>query len=90
MSQPFEDEQEVEATVRACLRDVLGIDQARVAAFDESTRLFGAMPEFDSMATAGFLAEIEERLAIRVDEIDGEALATFGSLMAFILPRALR
>ena len=90
MSQPFEDEREVEATVRACLRDVLGIDAARVAAFDESTRLFGAMPEFDSMATAGFLAEIEERLAIRVDEIDGEALATFGSLMAFILPRTLR
>ena len=90
MTQHFEDEQEVEATVRACLRDVLGIDAARVAGFDESTRLFGALPEFDSMATAGFLAEIEERLAIRVDEIDGEALATFGSLMAFILPRALR
>jgi acyl carrier protein len=90
MSQPFEDEQQVDATVRACLRDVLGLDAARVAGFDESTRLFGAMPEFDSMATAGFLAEIEERLAIRVDEIDGEALATFGSLMAFILPRTLR
>ena len=90
MSQNFEDEQEVEATVRACLHDVLGIDAARVATFDESTRLFGAMPELDSMATAGLLAEIEERLAIRVDEIDGEALATLGSLMAFILPRALR
>lgn len=89
MGQPPADEQQVDATVRACLRDVLGIDAARVAAFDESTRLFGAMPEFDSMATAGFLAEIEERLAIRVDEIDGEALSTFGSLMAFILPRAL-
>ena len=89
MGPKFEDEQQVEATVRACLRDVLGLDPERVARFTESTKLFGALPEFDSMATAGFLAELEERLAIRVDEIDGEALASFGSLMAFILPRAL-
>jgi acyl carrier protein len=89
MGPKFEDEQQVEATVRACLRDVLGLDAERVARFTESTKLFGALPEFDSMATAGFLAELEERLAIRVDEIDGEALASFGSLMAFILPRAL-
>lgn len=89
MVQRFEDEKDVEATVRACLRDVLGIAPERVAAFTEATPLFGALPEFDSMATAGLLAELEERLAIRIDEIDGETLASFGSLMAFILPRAL-
>jgi acyl carrier protein len=89
MAQRFEDEKEVEATVRACLRDVLAIAPERVAGFSEATRLFGALPELDSMAAAGFLAELEQRLAIRVDDIDGEALASFGSLMAFVLPRAL-
>jgi acyl carrier protein len=85
----FEDEKEVEATVRACLRDALGIAPERVAAFTEATALFGALPELDSMATAGLLAELEERLAIRLDEIGGDALASFGALMAFVLPRAL-
>jgi acyl carrier protein len=89
MVERFEDELEIEATVRACLRDVFGMDPARAAAITEATGLLGTMPEFDSTATAGFLAELEARLAIRVGDIDGKALSTFGSLMAFILPRAL-
>ena len=75
--------------MRAVLRDVLGISQARVAAFDDDTELFGALPEFDSMAVAGVLTELEDRLGILIedDEVDGEMLATFGALTRFAADR---
>lgn len=77
---------EVERTVRAVLHDVLGLDAARAAAFDETTGLFGALPELDSMAVASFLTEIEDRLGIVIedDEVDGEMLASFGSLVTYL------
>ena len=76
----------IEDQLRAILRDVLGIDAARAAALDETTPLFGAMPELDSMAVAGLLTEIEDRLHILIDddEVDGEMLESFGSLSAFV------
>lgn len=82
---------EVEETVRAVLRDVLGLSAERVAAFDESTELFGALPELDSMAVAGLLTELEDRLGIIIDddEVDGEMLETFGSLARFAGAKAL-
>jgi acyl carrier protein len=74
-----------EQKVRDVLRDVLGLSNARVAAFDTNTPLFGALPELDSMAVAGLLTELEDRLGIIVDddEVDGELLDTFGGLLAF-------
>jgi len=80
-----EEARAVETVIRAVLRDVLGLSEARVAAFDESTPLFGSLPELDSMAVAGLLTEIEDRLGIVIedDEVDGEMLETFGSLVAF-------
>jgi acyl carrier protein len=82
---------EVENTVRAVLRDVLGLSEARAAAFDESTQLFGALPELDSLAVAGVLTEIEDRLGILIedDEVDGEMLETFGALTRFAAGKAL-
>ena len=81
----------IESTVRAVLRDVLGLSEERVAAFTESTPLFGALPELDSMAVAGVLTEIEDRLAILIedDEVDGEMLETFGALVRFAAGKAL-
>ena len=75
----------IEETVRAVLRDVLGLSDERAAAFDDATPLFGALPELDSMAVAGVLTEIEDRLGILIedDDIDGDTLETFGSLVAF-------
>lgn len=72
--------------LRAILRDVLGLDPARAAAIDAETPLFGAMPELDSMAVAGLLTEIEDRLHVLIedDEVDGAMLETFGSLSDFI------
>ena len=75
----------VDAIVRAVLTDVLGIDPTRVATFDDDTPLFGALPELDSMAVAGLLTEMEDRLHIIIDDddIDGEMLASFGALVRF-------
>lgn len=82
---------EVEETVRGVLRDVLGIDAARAAAFDETTLLFGALPELDSMAVAGVLTELEDRLGIVIDddEVDGDMLESFGALSRFAAAKAL-
>ena len=76
---------DTDARLRAILRDVLGLQAAQVAAFEDDTGLFGALPELDSMAVAGLLTEMEDRLEIVIDddEVDGELLETFGNLLAF-------
>jgi acyl carrier protein len=76
----------IEDELRAILRDVLGLSADRAAAIDAATPLFGAMPELDSMAVAGLLTEIEDRLHIVIedDELGGEMLETFGNLTTFV------
>jgi acyl carrier protein len=88
----FNDEEEVDGTLRAVLVDVLGLPHERVRGFDESTPLFGALPEFDSMAVAGLLTELEERLGIVIEdhEVDADMLETFGALLTFARAKALR
>lgn len=83
---------EVQETVRAVLRDVLGLAPERAAAFDETTPLFGALPELDSLAVAGVLTELEDRLGILIedDEVDGDMLESFGSLTRYAAEKALR
>ena len=78
------DSGEVEQTVRALLIDILGLAKSRVARFDDETELFGALPEFDSMAVATLLTEMEERLGILIEDEDVEAedLMTFGRLLS--------
>lgn len=77
--------------MRAVLREVLGLSKERVAAFDDGTELFGALPELDSMAVAGVLTELEDRLGVVIDddEVDGEMLETFGALTRFASDKAL-
>jgi acyl carrier protein len=86
-----DDSLEVEATLRAVLSDVLGLDRARAAQFREETPLFGALPEFDSMAVAGLLTELEERLGILIEdhEVDADMMETFGALLTFARNKAL-
>lgn len=71
--------------LRAILADVLGLKPAQVANFTVNTGLFGDLPELDSMAVAGLLTELEDRLDIVIDEdeIDGDIFETYGSLLAF-------
>ena len=82
---------QVETTVRAVLADVLGLSPERVAELGATTPLFGALPELDSMAVAGVLTEIEDRLGILIedDEVDGDMLETFGALVEFAAGKAL-
>lgn len=77
---------DTDSTLRAILCDVLGLSTERVAAFDASTGLFGDLPELDSMAVAGLLTEIEDRLDVVIedDEVDGELLKSYGNLLAFL------
>jgi acyl carrier protein len=88
----LDDAGEVEATLRAVLCDVLGLERDRVAGFESATPLFGALPEFDSMAVAGLLTELEERLGILIEdhEVDADMMETFGALLTFIRAKALR
>jgi acyl carrier protein len=71
--------------LRAILSDVLGLKPGQTDGFTEATGLFGDLPELDSMAVAGLLTEMEDRLDIVIDEdeIDGELFETYGSLLAF-------
>ena len=81
----------IETVVRQVLRDILGLSQEQVAGFDRDTELFGALPELDSMAVAGLLTEMEDRLGILIedDEVDGDMLETFGALVEFAAGKAL-
>ena len=92
MTAQWTDEQDVDATLRAVLVDVLGLAPAQVAGFDDTTGLFGALPEFDSMAVAGLLSELEERLGILIedDEVEAEMLESYGRLSSFIRAKALQ
>jgi acyl carrier protein len=82
---------EVDATLRALLADVLGLEPARIGRFDEATALFGALPELDSMAVATLLTGIEERFGVLIedDDVDAEDFATFGTLLAFVRRKTL-
>jgi acyl carrier protein len=71
--------------LRRILTDVLGLKPGQADDFDTDTGLFGHLPELDSMAVAGLLTEMEDRLDIVIedDEVDGELLESFGNLLAF-------
>lgn len=80
----WDDRNQVEDSVRSLLVDVLGLAKSRVARFNDATELFGALPEFDSMAVATLLTEMEERLGILIEDEDVEAedLMSFGRLVS--------
>ncbi len=71
--------------LKAIIADVLGIDSEQADALEPDSGLFGHMPELDSMAVAGLLTEMEDRLDIVIedDDVDGEMLETYGGLLAF-------
>ena len=72
--------------LKSILADVLGIDAEQANAMNADNGLFGHLPELDSMAVAGLLTEIEDRLDILIedDDLDGEMLETYGGLLAFV------
>jgi acyl carrier protein len=85
-SEPAITSTDTDRILREVLGDVLGLKPERVAAFHDETGLFGHLPELDSMAVAGLLTEVEDRLGIVIedDEVDGEMLESYGALLAFV------
>ena len=83
---PTEQAEDIDLVLRQVLADVLGLSAERIAALDPDSGLFGDLPELDSMAVAGLLTELEDRLDIIIDDedVDGEMLETFGGLLAFL------
>ena len=79
------DTSNVDAALRALLSDVLGLPRKRIDAFDADTELFGALPEFDSLAVATLLSGLEEKLHVLIedDDVEAEDFMTFGRLLAF-------
>ena len=79
------DSSTVEAQLRALLAEVLGLPSKRIDAFDAETELFGALPEFDSLAVATLLTGLEEKLHILIedDDVEAEDFMTFERLLAF-------
>lgn len=79
------DEGALDQQLKALIADVLGLAPAQAAAFGADSGLFGHLPELDSMAVAGLLTEMEDRLGIVIDDddVDGEMLETYGGLRAF-------
>ena len=83
---PRDANHEIDATLRALLAETLAMSLDRVAGFDSETELFGALPEFDSMAVANLLTGIEERFdaLIEDDDVEAEDFMTYGRLLAFV------
>lgn len=75
----------IDNILREILSDLLGLTRAQVAAMIDTTALFGAIPELDSLAVAGLLTEMEDRLNIQIndEDIDAELFESFGSLLQF-------
>jgi acyl carrier protein len=71
--------------VKRVLRETLQLGD-RVNDIDESTGLFGSIPEFDSMAVVAVVTALEEQFDIEIDDDDitAEIFETFGSLTRFV------
>lgn len=63
----------------------LGIDTG-AGGLNASTRLFGALPELDSMAVVEVIVALQDHFGVRIDEEDitAEAFETVGSLAAIV------
>lgn len=75
----------LDTELKSIISDILGIDEDQASELDADSGLFGHLPELDSMAVAGLLTEMEDRLDIVIDDddVDGEMLETYGGLLAF-------
>ena len=75
----------LDSELKSIIADVLGIEASQAEELNEESGLFGHLPELDSMAVAGLLTEIEDRLDIVIEDedVDGEMLETYGGLLNF-------
>lgn len=71
--------------LKTILRDALSLER-RADGLLPTSRLLGAIPEFDSMAVVTVLTMIEDEFGISVsdDEVSAEVFETLGSLVEFV------
>ena len=71
---------DTDALLRKILTDVLGLKPGQAERSRPAPGCSAHLPELDSMAVAGLLTEMEDRLDIVIedDEVDGEMLETYG------------
>lgn len=71
--------------LRELLRDTLQIG-TRADELTESSRLFGGLPEFDSVAIIGVVMAIENEYKVKISdrELSASVFLTLGSLNEFI------
>ena len=71
--------------VRNILKDVLQLGP-RADDLQDTTSLFGSIPEFDSVAVVTVLTALEDRFGIMIedDEISAETFETVGNLTRFV------
>ena len=71
--------------VTTILAETLGI-QDRVETLDESTELFGSLPELDSLAVVELVQALEDdfHFTIEDEEFTGELFETVGTLADFV------
>jgi acyl carrier protein len=86
-----QDAESVDSALRELLSEALGLPAPRVAAFTEASELFGALPEFDSMAVAAILTGIEDGFGVWIedDEVEAEDFMTYGRLLGFTRRKVL-
>lgn len=60
--------------------------QDRAYRLDESTELFGSMPELDSMSVVALAVNLEREFDFEIDDEDfrGEVFETIGTLAQFV------
>ena len=78
----------LQAQVLEALDEALSLG-GRAQAFTRETALFGALPEFDSMALVAVLGSLEDRLGISLplDALRAEVFESVGSLVDFLAAR---
>jgi acyl carrier protein len=76
-------------SVKAVLVETLGLE-GRADSITAETRLFGSLPELDSMAVLELIVVLEDRFGIVVegDDVSAETFESLNSLTEFVGERA--
>jgi acyl carrier protein len=72
-------------SVKAAIVETLGLED-RAASITADTRLFGSLPELDSMAVLELIVVLEDRFGIVVDgdDVSAETFESVASLTEFV------
>jgi acyl carrier protein len=75
--------------MKCILRDTLQIG-TRVDDMNDQSRLFGSIPEFDSLAVVNVITSIEFEYGIKIadEELSADVFETVGSLRRFIAAKS--